>query len=158
MNKKIIGIFIVGLFIGTSFIPNISGKILNNANILDGKKINNEEINTNNNILTVLPKGPMFIKFFMADIEITTYKSTEVFYSYNQGTLYSAIAILCRSDIFEPVATYSIRPIFGTPKDVTCKSIFGCIIYFFNGEFDFEVPIDEDGGHLKGRVILIGIT
>ena len=32
--KKIIIIFIVGLFIGASFVPNITGKIPNNANIL----------------------------------------------------------------------------------------------------------------------------
>ena len=33
--KKIVGIFIVGLFVGVGFIPNISGKILENTNILD---------------------------------------------------------------------------------------------------------------------------
>lgn len=38
MYKKIVGIFILGLFFGTSFIPSISG------NIDDNKNVNNEDI------------------------------------------------------------------------------------------------------------------
>lgn len=136
------------------------GSITNAKQIkLESEKL--EKNNVNNDLINVYEKS-LFDKYFIAEIELTTFSDTIVSYTpvplFFTENVFMDISIVTHSDNpDEIVAIYKIDSLSRPLKESSVYETFGCGIDFFIGEIDFELPEDSDGGYLKGLAFFLNI-
>ena len=154
MKKKIVGILVCTLLIGTA-IPIFGMEIEDN---IENDFINTDTLSDNKLDDGISPLGPFMETYFFGDVNITTYVKTTCLYM-DLGFAKFNVLINCNfnNSLNETIAEIHGKTLLGSLHRNYTRAFYVAILAF-SGTMNIESPIDDDGGYLKGNVLLFRIS